>query len=228
MPDQVRHDGLIAFMDRNYLTELWSDLEGFAMPLPLGHAAIGLTIQELVSENNSAFDRWEKTLFVAAMANLPDMDVLLGLVFTGNGSAFHRGPTHSLIFAVLMAFLASTAWKLCSRMPRMGFWSCFLVIISHIMADLLFTSSSVSFSWPLEVHWAEGFTNWSDVMCSVFAKTPRDADIITVSVLLILLKWWMGRYAPVVRVFATAMRCCAKLHVLRLKYITNLIKTRLS
>ena len=198
------------------------------MPLPLGHAAIGLTTHELFPENNWASAQWKMGVFVAAMANFSDVDVLLGLVFTGNGSAFHRGPTHSLIFAAFTGFLTSNAWKLCSKMPRMGFWSSFLVILSHIMADLSLTSSSVSFFWPLEVHWAEGFTNWSDVMCSVFVKTPRDADIITASVLLILLKWWIRRYAPGVRVFATAMRCRAKLRILRPKYITNLIKTRLS
>jgi hypothetical protein len=78
------------------------------------------------------------------------------------------------------------------------------------------------------VHWAQGFTNWVDIMCSVFMKISRDAEIMTVSVLLILLKWCMGRYAPGVRAFITAMRCRAKRHVLCPKYITNLIKTRLS
>ena len=194
------------------------------MPLPLAHAAIGLTTHELFSENISAFDQWKITLFVAAMANFPDVDVLLGLVFTGNGSAFHRGPTHSLIFAVFMGFFASNAWKLYSKMPRMGFGNCFLVIFSHIMADLLFTSSRVSFFWPLEVHWAEGFTNWADVMCSVFMRISRDAGIMTASVLLILLKWWRGKYAPGVRAFATAMRCCAKRHVFRPKNVNGFDK----
>ena len=198
------------------------------MPLPLGHTAIGLATHELFSENISAFDQWKTTLFIATIANFPDIDVLLGLVFTGNGSAFHRGPTHSLIFALFMGFLASNAWKLGSKIPRMGFGSCFLVVLSHIMADLLFTSSRVSFFWPFEVHWAGGFTNWADVMCSVFMKISRDAGIMTASVLLILLKWGMGRYAPGVLNFAAATRWSAKWRVLRPKYIRNLIKTRLS
>ena len=90
------------------------------MPLPLGHTAIGLTTHELFSENISAFDQWKMTLFIAVMANLPDMDVLLGLVFAGNGNAFHRGPTHSLTFAVFMGFLASNAWRLGSKYQRWG------------------------------------------------------------------------------------------------------------
>ncbi len=198
------------------------------MPLPLGHAAIGLTTHELFSENTSALDQWKTILFVVAMANLPDMDVLFGLVFTGNGNAFHRGPTHSLIFVVFVGLLASNVSKLYSKMPKMGFRSCFLVIFSHIMADLLFTTSRVSLFWPLEVHWAQGFTGWVDIMFSVFMKISQDAEILIASVLLILLKWRMGTYAPGVRANTAAMRCRAKWHVLHPKYITNLIKTLLS
>jgi hypothetical protein len=119
------------------------------MPLPLGHAAIGLTTHELFSENTSAFDQWKMILFVVAMANFPDMDVLLGLVFTGNGSAFHRVPAHSLIFAVFMGFLSSNASKLYSKMPKMGFRSCFLVIFSHIMQISCSPVHGFPYSGPL-------------------------------------------------------------------------------
>jgi hypothetical protein len=65
-------------------------------------------------------------------------------------------------------------------------------------------------------------------MCSVFMKIFRDADIMTASASLILIKWWMGRYAPGVRAFVTAMRSRLKRHIVRPNQITNLIKTRLS
>ena len=193
------------------------------MPLPFGHAAIGLTTQELFSENTSAIEKWRTILLVAVMANVPDIDVLLGLVFKGNGSAFHRGPTHSLIFAVFMGFLASNALKLSFKMPKMRFGNCFLVIFSHLMADLLFTASRVSFFWPFEVHWAQGFTNWVDIMCSVFIKTSQDAEIITASALLILLKRYTKRYAPGGKAITSAMRYRMKRYVLLPKYLTNLI-----
>ena len=164
-------------------------------------------------------------LDVVAMANLPDVDVLLGLVLQGNGSAFHRGPTHSLIFAVAMGFLASNAPKLSSKMPKMRFRRCFLVIFSHIMGDLLFTNSRVSLLWPLEVYWAPGFTNWIDIMYSVFTQISQDAEIIMASTMLILLKWFTGKYASWMRTVASETSCRSKRYVL---FLTGCLKSHFS
>ena len=83
------------------------------MPLPLGHAIIGLTTQNLYSQERSVFKPWKLTLFIILLANLPDIDVLLGLIFAGNGNAFHRGATHSLLFSLVMGYAFSHAWRFC-------------------------------------------------------------------------------------------------------------------
>ena len=148
------------------------------MPFPLGHAAIGLAAHDLCFQKTSAFRGWKVLLFVAILANLPDVDIILGLLFQGNGNAFHRGPTHSLVFALAMGFLAANAWKWWARIPGLSFTICFAVILSHVMGDFFFTTSPVSLFWPLEVHWHPGFSGWADVLNSVFLETLGDVPII--------------------------------------------------
>jgi membrane-bound metal-dependent hydrolase YbcI (DUF457 family) len=158
------------------------------MPLPLGHTAVGLAVQDICFKDHSATNRWPYVLFIAILANLPDIDVLIGLLFQGNGNAYHRGPTHSLAFAFLMGFLASNAWKLWRHIPKMNFLACFMIILSHVGADFLLTSSAVSFFWPLEVHWVAGFKGWGDVISQVFLGAFRDVGIIITCGVLMILK----------------------------------------
>ena len=77
------------------------------MPLPLGHAAIGLATYETVKKEDPGSSRISIFLFITILANLPDVDVLVGLLTHGNGSLFHRGPTHSLAFALASGLAAA-------------------------------------------------------------------------------------------------------------------------
>ncbi|MBW2601827.1 MAG: metal-dependent hydrolase [Deltaproteobacteria bacterium] len=158
------------------------------MPLPLGHAAIGLTTYEVCSKSESVFHRWKVILFVVILANLPDIDVILGLLFRGNGSAFHRGPTHSLFFALLMGFVASIAWKCWSQIPRLGFGKCFLLTFSHVVADLFLTASEVSLFWPFEVNWTTGYCGWGDIVGTVFLQAFQDIGIIIGCIVIMIIK----------------------------------------
>lgn len=157
------------------------------MPLPLGHAAIGLTIHDLCSKNNPFLSWWKIAVFIALLTNLPDIDVVIGLLFHGNGNAFHRGPTHSLMFALFMGYLASNAWKLCSQIPKISFRNCSLLILSHVMADFFFTASPVSFFWPLELNWTAGYSGWGDVINSLLLQPFHNAGIIVGCCVVIIL-----------------------------------------
>jgi membrane-bound metal-dependent hydrolase YbcI (DUF457 family) len=146
------------------------------MPLPLGHIAIGLATHE-VGASRSAFSRWKVFAAIAVLANLPDIDVIFGLLLQWNGSAFHRGPTHSLLFALAMGALAARASGLWARLPRLGFRTCFALILSHVAADALLSTSEVSFFWPLETHWSTGHSGWGDVVGMVLKGDAQDAWI---------------------------------------------------
>ena len=73
------------------------------MPLPLGHIAIGLAADE-VGTTRSAFSRWKLFAAIVVLSNLPDIDVIIGLLFHWNGSAFHRGQRTASCLLLLSDF----------------------------------------------------------------------------------------------------------------------------
>jgi len=155
------------------------------MPLPLGHTVIGLTTNQLLN-HGSPLASWKTALCAAILSNLPDLDIAAGLLIHGNGCAFHRGPTHSLLFALLAGVAAANAGRLWPRIPRMKWTTCFLIVLSHVLADFLFTQSPVSFFWPLEVHWASGFSGWGAALSPIFFEAYKDAGIVLICLLVLL------------------------------------------
>lgn len=153
------------------------------MPLPLGHTAIGwaafATVRKPVVCQTS---RLAMFVFAAVLANLPDLDILAGLLVTGNGAAFHRGPTHSLLFALLAGYLASRAGRIWHRIPQLGFGLCALLIFSHVMADMLLTASPVSLLWPFELHWSSNTNGWGTVIHLALFQSVQDFIIAGLAV----------------------------------------------
>jgi len=157
------------------------------MPLPIGHAAIGFATHSCCNGNESSCARWKVLLGILILSSLPDVDVVLGIVLTGNGNVFHRGPTHSLIFALIGGYLASEVWKLWSQLPKLSFRSCFLLFLSHILADSVFTISPISFFWPITVNWNAGYSGLGDVLNLLIFGHYRDGKIIVGCASLVLL-----------------------------------------
>ena len=153
------------------------------MPFPLGHAAGGLAIYELYARNGFNMRPWKALVFIVVLTNLPDIDVLIGLIFHSNGDIFHRGPTHSLLFSVVISALVSNAWRCWSRIPRVSFLLSLLLLLSHLFFDAIFTSAPVSFWWPLEVHWSGGYSGWSDVIHSIFFGVFRDVGMTDIGII---------------------------------------------
>ena len=156
------------------------------MPFPIGHTAIAMAAFESARSHRDSGSRLTKALFIIFLANLPDIDIVFGLILRGDGDAFHRGPTHSLLFAVVCGFLASHLWRVWRHIPRMGFGLCSLLIFSHVAADMFLTSSPVSFFWPLEIHWSQGHSNWGQVFNLVFFQSIRDVGIAVAAAIYIL------------------------------------------
>ena len=103
------------------------------MPLPLGHTAIGLLTYECACKKTARFNRLKMLIFIIILANLPDIDVIFGLILKMNGNAFHRGPTHSLLFAVIAGLFASQLLRIGSLFPKVSFLSCTALILSHTL-----------------------------------------------------------------------------------------------
>ncbi len=148
------------------------------MPLPIGHTAIGLAVFETKqSSTTTHHSRLALFFWITLLANLPDLDVLFGLIMQGNGAAFHRGPTHSLLFALAAGCLASQMGRLWSCIPKLGPGLCSLLILSHVVADMWLTTSPVSLFWPLEIHWTQGHSGWGQIVDMVLFQGVQDAGI---------------------------------------------------
>jgi membrane-bound metal-dependent hydrolase YbcI (DUF457 family) len=155
------------------------------MPLPLGHTAIGITVYDLFCKKLFFSEFKKKALFILVLANLPDVDVALGLLIYGNGNTFHPGPTHSLLFALAGGLAAANTWRLWSKIPKLSFLHCFLVLLSHSLADFVLGDSTISFFWPFQIHYTEGFRGFEDVMDLIIFGGLRDAKIIAVCAVII-------------------------------------------
>lgn len=152
------------------------------MSLPLGHFAVGITTHELcANKSKTSFRDWKVLAVIALLANLPDIDVVLGLLFQANGNAFHRGPTHSLLFALMAATLVANAGRILKGVvAELKFKNTFLIIFSHIMADFFLTRGPVSLFWPLEMKLSTGYRGWGDVVHTIFYKAYQDLGLIMI------------------------------------------------
>jgi membrane-bound metal-dependent hydrolase YbcI (DUF457 family) len=176
------------------------------MPFPLGHSAIGLATYHTIDTSPRGSSRWKVLAFIVVLANLPDVDTIAGLVLAGNGDLYHRGPTHSLVFAFLAGYLASHAWRLGRFIPRLRFSLCFLIVFSHVIADMTLTESPVSLLWPFEVHWSAGNSGWGRVIQSAIFSSLQDVGILLMSVAYIFVLKMVRRWLPEFRVPALARR----------------------
>lgn len=152
------------------------------MPLPIGHTAIGLVAAETDQVTHTSGSRLAQFIFICVLANLPDIDTVFGLLIHGNGSIFHRGPTHSLLFALLAGLAASQIWRLWRRIPRFGFQLCALLVFSHVASDMLLTSAPVSLLWPLESNAISGHSGWFQVIDTVIFKSMHDLGIVVAAI----------------------------------------------
>ena len=148
------------------------------MPYPLGHTAIGLATYELNGHKTTPAQRLWGLLFVVVLSNLPDLDMLVGLILTGNAHVFHRGPSHSLLLAVVMGYTAAAASKRLAVLPPLSFGLCSALILSHVLADALLTDAPVSLFWPFEVYFSAGTSSLGDVVHSILFKSLGDLGIV--------------------------------------------------
>jgi membrane-bound metal-dependent hydrolase YbcI (DUF457 family) len=148
------------------------------MPMPLGHAAIGLTVYDLYSGNDTRVKQLKLILFLSILANLPDIDTLLGLVLQGDGNALHRGVTHSIFFSVFAGYCFSKIWNLRPKVTRLSFKLCTILIFSHVVSDFLFTRYPVCFFWPFESIALKEFSGWNDFLNILIFKSIDDLTVV--------------------------------------------------
>jgi inner membrane protein len=117
------------------------------LPTIISHAAVPLAIGIGLGKNVVS-----KRLLMAgvAVSMLPDMDVIgfqFGVAYDSNFG--HRGFTHSLLFAAVVALLATCVWRQLQSTPWKSFLFVFIAAASHGILDS-FTNGGrgVALLWP--------------------------------------------------------------------------------
>lgn len=122
------------------------------MSVVVGHTITGYAVAELQPAN--PFNAWWKTAaFVAVVANLPDLDLLVGLL-VDRPLDFHHGPTHSLAAALAFGAIAGLLATLLKRRFWSFFWLSAAVYASHVLLDAVAPErsgphSGVALFWPV-------------------------------------------------------------------------------
>jgi membrane-bound metal-dependent hydrolase YbcI (DUF457 family) len=99
-------------------------------------------------------------VLLVLLANLADVDFLIGLGTEANAHALHRGFTHSLAAAVFVALAVSCVWRIAGSFWRSAIL-CFSAYSSHLLIDLCsgaklgwnVTAPGIPLFWP----WAKEF-----------------------------------------------------------------------
>ena len=119
------------------------------MPSPVGHAlagaATGWAVQALSRHPDPARQIWREAAVFATLAVIPDVDLLVGP---------HRGPTHSLVAAVIAGLAAFAV----TRRPRFAV-AASLAYVTHVLLDWLGADSSPPLGlqalWPFSRAYVE-------------------------------------------------------------------------
>src|SRR5438128_3819434 len=101
-------------------------------------------------------------VLLVLLANLADVDFLIGLGTEGNANALHHGFTHSLAAAVFVALAVSCVWRITGSFWRSAIL-CFSAYSSHLLIDLCTgtklgwnaTASGIPLFWP----WKKDFSS---------------------------------------------------------------------
>jgi inner membrane protein len=117
----------------------------------LGHVAIGIVVARAITPAAETPDRLAPRMVgLAALALLPDSDFVLGALARGSPLFIHRGPTHSLLAAVLVGLVVAFVLVV-ARDPAALRWGLIagLVVASHGFMDAIGDSSvGVELLWP--------------------------------------------------------------------------------
>jgi membrane-bound metal-dependent hydrolase YbcI (DUF457 family) len=117
------------------------------MPSPIGHTLAGCAVA-LALIPPGIPQAWEAWACCLISANLPDADFIPGLL-TGKPRAFHRGTSHTIMAAFIVAATGASLWTW-SAMPwlvRAGL--IFVAYASHVGLDYFTPGRGLLMGWPL-------------------------------------------------------------------------------
>jgi membrane-bound metal-dependent hydrolase YbcI (DUF457 family) len=121
------------------------------MATPIGHYLLGLSITQFIARDR---DERRRGLWLAAIACLPDLDVVPGLL-VGKLAQFHHGISHSLAAAAIFSaagWLLVNGWRT-RRSFNLAVLLCVLYA-SHVVLDFFTLDTGAPYGVPLFWPWS--------------------------------------------------------------------------
>lgn len=132
------------------------------MAFPIGHIATGLGFSMLYRRTFDPFKNKALTVKIAGLSLLPDLDYLLTWPLGLSYDIYHRGFSHSLLFAVVMGFAFAVLER--RKEPKCILQCSALyigVILSHDLLDLATTDARFPFIPGLMLAWPWSVTRFA-------------------------------------------------------------------
>jgi membrane-bound metal-dependent hydrolase YbcI (DUF457 family) len=123
------------------------------MPSPIAHLGAGYAIYRYYKAKLPVDQRyfWKfpfQMIILTGLSMLPDLDVIPAILFR-DMKAYHNNFSHSLLFAVPVAFVVAGIFY---RIYRSNFWLWFLICLVsydlHILMDMMTAERGVMMFWP--------------------------------------------------------------------------------
>lgn len=113
----------------------------------LGHLAVGIAASRfgMAATRRTRKEQWATAFALMALAVAPDLDILAEQA----GLAEHRGASHSLAFAAIVAMACFGAAAVTRRPAAWWGLAAFTAIASHGILDLFSPGPAVELLWPL-------------------------------------------------------------------------------
>jgi membrane-bound metal-dependent hydrolase YbcI (DUF457 family) len=136
------------------------------MPLPIAHGLIGAAVIAATARDARPRVIWKEMALGAVLAIAPDFDIFLTSVMHWE-KTWHRGATHSLVWALGMGFLLALPMR--GARLRMGL-AFAAATFSHAILDwLVSVRGGVAVLWPFTTHrFALGLYEYPDVLNPVY------------------------------------------------------------
>jgi len=121
---------------------------GRKMPSPVAHSLVGYCVYQLTA-GATRCHHWSLLALYLAVANVPDLDFVPGLL-VGHAGRYHHGLTHSIGFAALFGLGVSALLYFYKQAAiRRNFTIFFCLYFSHVILDYLSVDGSAPFGVPL-------------------------------------------------------------------------------
>jgi len=144
------------------------------MPLVLGHFAVGLLTTSTIEKPKTT--NRKRLIILFLLSNSPDIDIAISWLVSGSLYLHHRTFTHGILFAVVMAIVCSNLYRYISSFPKLSYKWCYWAVMSHVLADYLFSPWKVAYLWPIPIQPAS--LNGALDFVSIYATIAREAQVV--------------------------------------------------